>query len=610
MGRRSALAGVLIALATCSPSLPAPATRLVGTPPVDAAAPTGDVDEPRPPRTSRPDATFLPAASTTSTTTSSCRRAEGDPRRVDLLAASAVQVAISLARRTHDCAPTVVVGAASHGTVAAMLAPLAAAREAPLLLTAGGGDIGAELSRLDPSRVLAPRRVHVPPGYEVTRLPRDAASLGVEVAERLAGRVLLAPGDEAPVIAADAARRGRALLAVTTPTPPAGLAEAIRGRTVEYRGTRRPPQAWREVIVAEASRVIDRTARSLARSAAAASPQRATMFLLPRRPGSAAAPIATSAALADDGVLVAAGDLRTMQPATRVLLDDADRRRIVLHDAFAGRRWQARVVLRGAVLPAGGLLVYPDRRYVALYGKPGTAALGVLGEQGPEASADRARRVTRGYGADGRRTVPTFEIIATMASASAGEDGDYSAETAPDELLSWLRVARRERVYVVLDLQPGRTDFLTQAKRYRELLALPHVGLALDPEWRLGPDEFHLQQVGSVAASEVNATSRWLARLTRQRALPQKLFLVHQFQLRMIRHRDRLVTDRPELAFTIQMDGHGSQAQKQDTYDTITAGFERRVSWGWKNFYDEDRPMATPSKVLAKRPRVVFVSFQ
>ena len=41
-------------------------------------------------------------------------------------------------------------------------------------------------------------------------------------------------------------------------------------------------------------------------------------------------------------------------------------------------------------------------------------------------------------------------------------------------------------MYVVLDLQPGRTDFLTQAKRYEPLLALPHVGLALDPEWRLG----------------------------------------------------------------------------------------------------------------------------
>ena len=42
-------------------------------------------------------------------------------------------------------------------------------------------------------------------------------------------------------------------------------------------------------------------------------------------------------------------------------------------------------------------------------------------------------------------------------------------------------------MYVVLDLQPGYTDFLAQAQRYEEFLAQPHVGLALDPEWRLAP---------------------------------------------------------------------------------------------------------------------------
>ena len=56
----------------------------------------------------------------------------------------------------------------------------------------------------------------------------------------------------------------------------------------------------------------------------------------------------------------------------------------------------------------------------------------------------------------------------------------------------------------MLDLQPGRTDFLTQAKLYAELLKQPHVGLALDPEWRLKPDQVHLVQIGSVSAEEIN----------------------------------------------------------------------------------------------------------
>ncbi|HEY1118272.1 MAG TPA: hypothetical protein VGE43_11250, partial [Acidimicrobiales bacterium] len=46
--------------------------------------------------------------------------------------------------------------------------------------------------------------------------------------------------------------------------------------------------------------------------------------------------------------------------------------------------------------------------------------------------------------------------------------------------------------------------------RYESLLSLPNVGLALDPEWRLAPDEVHLQQIGSVTAAEVNEVVKLL----------------------------------------------------------------------------------------------------
>ncbi|OLT14098.1 hypothetical protein BJF78_20090 [Pseudonocardia sp. CNS-139] len=62
--------------------------------------------------------------------------------------------------------------------------------------------------------------------------------------------------------------------------------------------------------------------------------------------------------------------------------------------------------------------------------------------------------------------VPAFEIISTVADAHPGPDGDYSAEAGVAELRPWVEAARTAGVYVVLDLQPGRTDFLTQARRY------------------------------------------------------------------------------------------------------------------------------------------------
>ena len=32
--------------------------------------------------------------------------------------------------------------------------------------------------------------------------------------------------------------------------------------------------------------------------------------------------------------------------------------------------------------------------------------------------------------------------------------------------------------------------------------------------------------------------------------------------------------------------------------------------WGWKNFFDEDSPLATPGEVLELTPRPVYVSYQ
>ena len=252
----------------------------------------------------------------------------------------------------------------------------------------------------------------------------------------------------------------------------------------------------------------------------------------------------------------------------------------------------------------------PDRRLVAAYGHPSTAGLGVLGEQGPEEAVERLRSIAEGYGADGSAVLPTFEIIATVASAHAGANGNYSSMTDRETIRPWIETAAANNVYVVLDLQPGRSDFLSQAKYYEEFLRLPHVGLALDPEWRLKPHEVHLTQIGTVDAAEINQVVDWLAGIVREEDLPQKLLIVHQFRFSMITNREQIETP-PELAVLIHMDGQGSPTAKHNTWNSLTGLADAdRFYWGWKNFYDEDNPMATPEQVLALSPKIVFVSFQ
>ncbi|WP_418605889.1 hypothetical protein [Georgenia sp. SUBG003] len=273
--------------------------------------------------------------------------------------------------------------------------------------------------------------------------------------------------------------------------------------------------------------------------------------------------------------------------------------------------WRTATAATGTELPGGGQLVLPGKTYVALYGTPGSGALGVLGEQDVPATVARAAEHAEPYRAlTDTQVVPALEIIATVASSGPGEDGDYSAERSVDQLRPLVEAAHEHGQYVVLDLQPGRTDFVTQARRYEELLKLPNVGLALDPEWRLRPDQVHLRQIGQVDVAEVNQVVTWLADLTRANNLPQKVLVLHQFQVRMIPGVNDVDQFRSELAVVIHADGQGAQGDKQTTWRTLHANAPAVAHWGWKNFYDEDVPMLTPEQTMQVEPRPAFVSYQ
>jgi hypothetical protein len=121
----------------------------------------------------------------------------------------------------------------------------------------------------------------------------------------------------------------------------------------------------------------------------------------------------------------------------------------------------------------------------------------------------------------------------------------------------------------------------------------------------------HLTQIGSVPIDEVNQVVTWLADLTRDNALPQKLLVLHQFQVRMIPERERLDTSRDELAVMVHADGQGAQGDKQATWQTLRQTDPDAVFWGWKNFYDEDAPMLSPEETIAQvSPRPQLISYQ
>jgi len=331
------------------------------------------------------------------------------------------------------------------------------------------------------------------------------------------------------------------------------------------------------------------------------------------QPASRAA-TATARATGARVVLVANADPRTNDDVIKALAGQSTARVLALGADFGpADRLRRRIdtAATGTLLPGGGQVLFPGRRMVALYGHPGDSGLGSLGEQSLNAAITRARKVAASYSSlVNEPVVPAFEIIATVASSAAGADGNYSNESTIAQLRPWVDAAGKAGIYVVLDLQPGRTDFLTQAKLYTPLLIQPHVGLALDPEWRLKPGQRHLAQIGSVSAAEINKTAAWLADLTRQHKLPQKVLMLHQFRLDMITNRASVDTSYDELRVVIHADGFGTRGEKFNTWRNMHVKPPPNVWWGWKNFYDEDRPTFTPRQTVAVAPSPVFISYQ
>lgn len=118
-------------------------------------------------------------------------------------------------------------------------------------------------------------------------------------------------------------------------------------------------------------------------------------------------------------------------------------------------------------------------------------------------------------------------------------------------------------------------------------------------------------RIGSVEAAEINAVSEWLAELVRTHELPQKVLTLHQFRLSMIRGRETVRTDHPEIAVVLHADGQGGQGAKQDTWGVLKEDLPEGMWLGWKNFYDEDTPMLTPEQTVARvHPTPWFISYQ
>jgi len=263
-------------------------------------------------------------------------------------------------------------------------------------------------------------------------------------------------------------------------------------------------------------------------------------------------------------------------------------------------------------LPRGGTTVFPKYRLVGYSGYPGAPALGRLGVGDLDDRVKEMERRAKPY-AKGRTVLPTLELITTVVHSSPGKDGMYRTRIDESIIKSHLAAARRHQAILLLNIQPGRADFLDEVKGYEKWLSEPDVGLALDPEWAVGPGEVPGRVFGSTTGKELDSVASWVSALVAKHHLPEKVVVYHQLHVNIVENEKRLTTH-TGVVMIKSVDGIGSPGAKVDTWKVVIARKPKFVHPGFKLFYTEDRAggnaLMTPAQVMALKPTPEYILYE
>jgi hypothetical protein len=265
-----------------------------------------------------------------------------------------------------------------------------------------------------------------------------------------------------------------------------------------------------------------------------------------------------------------------------------------------------------ATLPRGGREVFPRYRLVGYAGVTGAATLGRLGTGPLDQRVAEIERRAKPYAA-GREILPVVEVIAAVVQASPGRDGKHRVRLTDSQIAAYHIAARKHRAVLLLNLQPGRSEFITEAKAFEKWLKEPDVGVAVDPEWAMDPGQRPGGAYGHTTGAELDEVSRYLAGLVKLHDLPEKLMVYHQVARSVVRKESGL-KDYDGVAVVKSVDGLGPPGPKINTYRVVNKTTPKFVHAGFKLFFTEDSAdggrLMTPKEVLALKPRPEYVMYE
>jgi hypothetical protein len=267
-------------------------------------------------------------------------------------------------------------------------------------------------------------------------------------------------------------------------------------------------------------------------------------------------------------------------------------------------------------LPRGGRTLFPDYRLVGFCGTPGAPELGSLQGNLPrraKALDAQAARYADARNSDDRKLLPVFELIAVVVQGSPGPDGKYRRRVDGSVVEQYLSAAREAKALLLLNIQPGQSDFVTEVKVFEKYLREPDVSVALDPEWAMRPKQLPGRSFGQTDGETISEVASYLSALVAEGKLPEKALVFHQVNNWVLKDEPEL-KPAPGIVLIKSVDGLGPVGSKIKTYDYLMRSAAAGVHPGFKLFFDEDTRngsrLMTPKEVLALTPKPEYVMYE
>ncbi|MEV7043469.1 hypothetical protein [Amycolatopsis sp. NPDC051061] len=211
-----------------------------------------------------------------------------------------------------------------------------------------------------------------------------------------------------------------------------------------------------------------------------------------------------------------------------------------------------------------------------------------------------------------RPITPVLELIATTVHRTPGPDGMYRSRCSDTTVQHYLDAARAVGGQLLLNIQPGRADFLPEVQAYEHWLTQPDIGVALDPEWAVEPGVIPGRKFGRTSGAELDEVARYLGTLAETHRLPAKIMVYHQVAASIVRSEAQL-KPHPGVSVVKVVDGIGSAEDKKATWTTLMKTKPAHARAGFKLFFDEDTrhgDLMTPAEVLALNPTPSYVLYE